>query len=169
VTTAAHNTKGQPTAQGVLRRAPTGGTWHGGVHKQHVRLPHLHAKLLHYSTTKERRRPRRIDGGGGGLGFETAAALVSRVPGERGKVGGGGSSYRRPGSPRRAGPREEARVCSRRGGVVRRGRVQLGLGLRKAMTVGPHLAARRGGEGGGEGCAGGLALGRLGSQGGLRD
>jgi hypothetical protein len=36
--------------------------------------------------------------------------------GERGRVGGGGGSYRHPGSPRHAGPREEVRVRGRHGG-----------------------------------------------------
>jgi hypothetical protein len=52
---------------------------------------------------------------------------VPRVPGERGRVGGGSSSYRRPRSSRRAGPREEVRVCGRRGARVRRGAVGSGV------------------------------------------
>jgi hypothetical protein len=44
---------------GALRRAPTGGTGHENIHKQPLRLSHLHANLRSSPTLKERRRPRR--------------------------------------------------------------------------------------------------------------
>jgi hypothetical protein len=65
---------------------------------------------------------------GGALGFGgRAAALGYAGRGERGRVGGGGSSYRRPGSPGRAGPREEARARGGRDAAAAHGRVRLGV------------------------------------------
>jgi hypothetical protein len=70
---------------------------------------------------------------------------VPRVPGERGRVGGGGGSYRRPGSPRRVGPREEARVCGRHGGAAGAVGPRLGADPRKGMTPGvPPVGDTRG-------------------------
>jgi hypothetical protein len=82
---------------------------------------------------------------------------VPRVLGERGRVGGGGGSYRRPGSPRRAGPREEARVRGRRGRTPARCGPEEGDDPR-----GPTCRQHKG-EGGGAGRLGQLgceALGR---------
>jgi hypothetical protein len=68
--------------------------------------------------------------------------MLARVSGERVRVGGGGESYRRPGSPRRTSPREEARDA---------GSSPIGLGCgsgsgqRSGMTAGPHLVVAAGG------------------------
>jgi hypothetical protein len=50
--------------------------------------------------------------------------VLARVSGERDRVGGGGGSYRRPGSPRRAGPWEEARDAAWCGRTPSPARVQ---------------------------------------------
>jgi hypothetical protein len=57
-TTATRIVLGRPAARLRLRRVPTDGTLHGNVHKQPMRLPHLHGNHRSYSALKERWRLR---------------------------------------------------------------------------------------------------------------